>query len=267
MKTSLELLYAGRAQCEAGHSFGPAIRPHYLLHFILEGRGRYQTAQKTYHLQKGQAFLIKPGESTYYAADRREPWRYCWIGIGGSSAQEIIKSCDFGSEGYIYEGIQENEIDRLADRIVDLFQDYEKNELEILGDLYHLFARFRKKEKVILVNAEQKYLEKAYEYIRNNYSYPVKISGIARYIGIDRSYLYKLMMEELHMAPQQYLIEYRLNQAKEMLKNQEMTVTEIAYSCGFKDAPAFCRHFKKRNGMTPKEYRKKENLSVSGRFP
>lgn len=106
------------------------------------------------------------------------------------------------------------------------------------------------------MNTEQQYLEKAYEYIRNNYSYPVKISGIARYIGIDRSYLYKLMMEELQMAPQQYLIEYRLNRAKEMLKNDQMTVTEIAYSCGFKDAPSFCRHFKKRNGITPKQYRR-----------
>ena len=261
MKTFLELLYAGKEQCEPGHAFGPAVRPHYLLHFILEGRGKYQTAQGTFHLRKGQAFLIKPGEITYYPAERREPWRYCWIGIGGSSAQEIIESCDFGSEGYIYEGTQENEIEKFAERIVDLFQDYEQNELEILGDLYHLFARFRKKEKSAQTNTEQQYLEKAYEYIRNNYSYPVKISGIARYIGIDRSYLYKLMMEELQMAPQQYLIEYRLNRAKEMLKNDQMTVTEIAYSCGFKDAPSFCRHFKKRNGITPKQYRKNGNKS------
>ena len=83
MNTSLEIYFCGREQCAAGHSFGPAVRPHYLIHFILSGKGRYHVNGDAYHLQAGDAFLIYPGETTVYEADEKNPWEYAWIGFGG----------------------------------------------------------------------------------------------------------------------------------------------------------------------------------------
>ena len=56
------------------HSFGPAVRPHYLIHFILNGKGIFQKGDKTYHLETGQGFFIEPDELTFYQADAKEPW-------------------------------------------------------------------------------------------------------------------------------------------------------------------------------------------------
>ena len=48
------------------HSFGPAIRQDYVLHVVMEGKGTYHVKEQQYQLQKGDLFLIRPGDSTFY---------------------------------------------------------------------------------------------------------------------------------------------------------------------------------------------------------
>ena len=84
-----------------------------------------------------------------------------------------------------------------------------------------------------------------------------RIQDIADYIGVDRTYLYKIFMREAQISPKQYLLQYRIRAAAKLLQTQDYTVTEIAYSCGFRDSAAFCYHFRQQIGMTPRQYREK----------
>ena len=63
------LCFCGYAKCEPLHSFGPAVRPNYLMHIITEGRGKYSVDGKQYELKAGQGFLIEPEVQTFYQAD------------------------------------------------------------------------------------------------------------------------------------------------------------------------------------------------------
>ena len=67
------LYYCGREQCKPSHTFGPAIRPHYLFHYILQGKGKYYVNGSTYKLKAGEGFLITPGVTTVYSADKISP--------------------------------------------------------------------------------------------------------------------------------------------------------------------------------------------------
>ena len=64
----LTVYFCGSENCPPRHAYGPAVRPHYLLHVILKGRGIYQYKGQTYALSAGDAFLIPPAEVTYYQA-------------------------------------------------------------------------------------------------------------------------------------------------------------------------------------------------------
>ena len=97
--------------------------------------------------------------------------------------------------------------------------------------------------------------KKAKEYMDNNYSYHIRISDIASFVGIDRTYLYRIFMEQEHISPKQYLFQLRIRTAVSMLSDSRYTITEIAYSCGFQDASAFCNYFKKAMGVTPRQFR------------
>ena len=76
----LYLCLCGYSKCAPLHSFGPAVRPHYVLHYIMEGKGRYYAGGTRFDLQAGQGFLIEPDVQTFYQADEKDPWTYLWIG-------------------------------------------------------------------------------------------------------------------------------------------------------------------------------------------
>ena len=58
------LSYSGYAQCGPLHCYGPASRPHYLIHFVVKGKGMYQASGQKHYLTAGQGFLIEPGTQT-----------------------------------------------------------------------------------------------------------------------------------------------------------------------------------------------------------
>lgn len=89
------------------------------------------------------------------------------------------------------------------------------------------------------------YLQQALDYLQHNYAYVIKIQDVARYVGIDRTYLYKLFTRELGISPQQYLIRLRLSMAKRLLASTDLRITEISNSCGFADSASFCHHFRR----------------------
>ena len=95
--TSLRIYYCGREQCAPGHFWGPAIRPHYLLHVVLHGKGEFFYQEKKYELSAGDAFLIEPMQTHYYQADKEDPWEYAWVGFDGSCVEEVLSSTIFQS--------------------------------------------------------------------------------------------------------------------------------------------------------------------------
>ena len=116
--------------------------------------------------------------------------------------------------------------------------------------------RHAKKPSESRTDISNLYFQKATEYIRNNYAYPIQISDVAHYVGIDRSYLYRIFMEHENTSPKQYLLKHRLQMATQLLCSSSCTITEAALSCGFRDAPSFCNYFRQGTGYTPKEFRK-----------
>ena len=72
---SLYVNCCGCSQTEALHSFGPASKPHYLIHYVLSGKGHFRFHDKEYRLEAGYGFLIQPNELAFYQADAKDPWR------------------------------------------------------------------------------------------------------------------------------------------------------------------------------------------------
>ena len=81
----------GVEACAPGHSFGPAGREYFLLHYVVRGKGIFRRGKREYTLQAGEIFVIRPGEVTYYEADMRDPWEYMWVAFDGFDVLEILR--------------------------------------------------------------------------------------------------------------------------------------------------------------------------------
>ena len=251
---SLRIYYCGHEVCEPGHAFGPATRSHYLMHFIIKGKGYYQVGNDTLTIMENEAFLIKPNELTFYKADWEQPWEYVWVAFDGVEAERLLEEYKSSKEQYIYRWEEQNEVKDYLMKILNIYMKSGYNKDELLGWFYLFFSKMVKEDKEELP-ADLDYFQKVERYIRHNYGYNVNITDIAKYIGIDRTYLFKIFKKYTAKSPKQYLTVYRISAAKDMLNNTSLSIAEIALSCGFHDSSVFCKNFIKEAGTSPLKYR------------
>ena len=99
------------------------------------------------------------------------------------------------------------------------------------------------------------------EYIKNNYWDGIHIYDIAKYLCIDRSYLYLLFHKYLKQSPQDYLATFRLTKASELLSTTTLSIESISNSCCYGDPATFSKAFKRWKSMSPSKYRKQKRAS------
>ena len=100
------------------------------------------------------------------------------------------------------------------------------------------------------------YVNTAIEYIREHYSH-AKVSEIASFIGISRYYLTHIFKENLHVSPQEYLLNYRMEQVNRLLRTTNLSIQQVAEQVGYENPLTFSRTFKNKYGESPRIYRER----------
>lgn len=250
----LTVCQSGWQKCSGKHSFGPAVRDHYVIHYIIEGKGTYYVNGKEYPLRAGDGFLITPGQSTTYAADESDPWEYYWVGFRGVDVVRLLHLCGMDEEHPIFTYRKDDRVHRHLSDLYFASKQYESREYAMVGYLYLFFSCL-----IPLQSAKNKprevYLNRSIRYIQENTAYPITVEDIANQVGVERSYLYRIFMEELHCSVHDYVMHCKIERAKEMMSQNQFTLAEIACSLGFSDSSHFSKTFKKIVGESPSRYR------------
>lgn len=97
-------------------------------------------------------------------------------------------------------------------------------------------------------------IDQIINYIHENYNKPVTNNDIGSHFNFHPVYINRLMIKHTGTSLHQYLINYRISIAINLLQNSGKSVTEIAYNVGFKDINYFSKYFKKTVGLSPKNY-------------
>lgn len=260
-KNSLDLYlgYCGMEKCLPSHSYGPAVRNNYLIHYIIDGEGTYYVNGQSYRLRKNQGFLICPNTLTYYKASKDNPWTYMWIAFNGIKAKKYLNYANLNEDNLIFEYTEDDSLEIYINRMFELNRMNYSNELEIQGLLYLFLSKLamsKNENSLKRNNISDFYVEKAIEFMQNNYLNPnLKITDVANFVGLNRSYLTHLFKKSLKLSPQEFLLNYRINEATSLLKNTNLSVGTISKSIGYNDQLTFSKIFKKVKGISPKTYR------------
>lgn len=100
-------------------------------------------------------------------------------------------------------------------------------------------------------------LSEVVEYMHAHYSENISSDDIAKVVGLSVSQLNRKFKSTMNSSPINYLLKVRIEKAIERLLKTDETITEIAFACGFNNQTYFNRQFKKINGLSPRDYRKK----------
>lgn len=255
----LSVYNTGYEQCTKSHSWGPALRDHYLIHLVESGKGTFTYNKTTYTLKAGDLFFVAPARMASYQADPREPWSYTWVGFNGTDARRLMNMTGFSEESPVIHTDAPEAASHLLRRIAECSGPSAADDAAMAGHLYLFLAHLmRINGQRTALTPHQAYVANALRFIQYNYASDIGVNDIARYVGISRSQLYRAFLQDFGVSPHTYLQKYRINEACSLLRDPNLSIAEVAGSVGFNDPLYFSRVFKNIKQHTPSDYQKRK---------
>lgn len=240
------------------HHYGPGARSGFMVHFVLSGKGTFVSHGVKYHLTTGDMFCCIPGYTVDMLADNYDPWTLKWVRFTGKFAAELMDSVSLSARNPVSDLSHAASTKAVMDEIFETSHQGNVSELAYADLLIKLIATLQDnfpKGDTIASDEKQQLFQQAVQFMRNNYDTPISISDVVSFIGIDRSYLYKLFQAYMQTSPKDYLDGLRTHRAMEMLKKTSASIKVVAISCGYANYLQFTRSFQKRVGVSPSIYR------------
>ena len=253
--SSLSVVNFGEEMCRSRHGYGPAMRIHYLMHYVKSGMGILSAGGKTWKVCAGEAFLIYPGEITTYQADEKQPWHYAWVGFSGKGEEELVRLCGFSRGNRVVRTAREDDVWQAMMQLIRDASELRLGRLAALGGLYRIASLLAPLRDETVIPDHTRHYEKALWFMQGAYSRPVKVQEIADFVGLSRSQLFRIFEKSCGQSPKQVLQEMRLQQVRMLLQDTALTVEQIALATGFHSAGHLGAAFREKYGLSPREYR------------
>ena len=229
----------GHENCAPLHDFGPAVRTHWLLHFVVSGFGKFTREGVTYDIGPGEIFVIPPYIETYYQADKKQPWKYIWIGFTTEEIPEV----------FLQPVISCPNVGNIFHEMLSCSKLENGRSAYLSSCLWKLVSLLSEQGK-----STSNYVDMALNYMNSEYASGITIQQVADSIGINRKYFCSLFSKQVGISPSEYLIHLRLNKAAELMTTYNQSPTIAAMSVGYNDIYHFSKIFKKHFGVSPREY-------------
>lgn len=243
---------------------------------VLSGTGEHLIECQSYNLRRGDVFVIKGDVKHGFRNNNKlhiinlmyDP---CMI-FGEDEELQLVDGFEYlfivqpewiSDTSYPYHIFLGDDtvkvVEQLADFLIDQLKDAEgqyyipvkygfKTLISYIANNYNSKVRISEKTKI---------LANAIKYIRQNIGSPLKISDIARCVGLSSRQLERIFNEEYGMSPMEYYLEIRLKHARTLLMNTEKPISLVAEESGFGDASYFARVCKKRFHLSPGQLRER----------
>ena len=132
---------------------------------------------------------------------------------------------------------------------------YARYHIRVKNDIYIQNKLAEYKRKFSLEQQDKQFLDNVQQIIADNLTNSdFEIEIIAQQMGMSRSAFFKKVKAITGVSPNDLVKNYKLNQAVELLKHSDMSITDVAYRCGFNDVGYFGKCFRKKYGMSPREF-------------
>ena len=230
----------------------------YQLIYISSGHGVFESAQtEKIKIEGGQVILLFPGIWHRYKPNRASGWHENWVSFTGDAARRIMVEYFTPAKPIIQLG-HVHELINLISSTAELLQKADEG--------YQHRATARVMEALAIIeprrpmpdNRESAYaakIQKARVYLTENFEQVIDMYALAKHHGISYSLFRRLFKTHTGRAPQKYLIDIRIDKARELLRHTDLSVSEIAQKTGFSSIYFFSRLFKRWEGRCPVGYR------------
>ena len=223
-----------------------------VVEYVTDGEGYISLGDKTHHIGKDTVYFLPPNERHSYSADKDNPYTKIFMNVSGSLCEHLIHV--YGLSGnYIFDG---KGLKPVFEKIVATIQsDMSDNEMQFI--LQGLFTEIISRLSVEL--DKNKYSDEALKlkkYLDSNPHRLVSAKELSKTIFRSQDYCQKLFYREFGITPYAYQLEQKMQTAKSLLTDTNMSIGEIAKKIGYTDIHYFSNLFLRKCNCRPSDYRK-----------
>ena len=249
---------------ESAFVYSPKIFKNKITNRVRTGMIFVAEGEYCYHFGQGESFVAKAGDMVYlppapypyeYRVNEHFPTRTYQIELALEDGK-TGKPFAFSKHPVLIDTKGAEGLESIFDSVVkavtrdDAFAHFDA--YEKLYGLLKLCVESAAKEGLSLSRSK---IAPALDYLQAHYSEKIEIATLARLCSMSESQLRRIFAKEVGKSPVQYKNGLQLNHACFLLKNKELSITEIAAISGFGDTYAFSHFFTKEKGMSPSRYR------------
>lgn len=233
---------------------------YFILEYIVSGKGYLKVDGKLHTLHANDVYLLEPGSSHEYYADKDDPFKKYWINFKSDVFFHILHEYDL-NQIYVF---HDTDISEEMTKIFELEKISLYNDQIYKQASNYLFTIFMKLAEKNQIKAEgsviaQQILAELDKAIDSS----ISIDEICDTLFISRSKLIREFKKHYNITPHAYLVNRKIAFSKMLLQNSAHSIKSISNHLGFADEHYFSNIFKQKTGMTPSEYRKsRTNLTT-----
>ncbi len=249
-KTYNYVQWAGHFVCNPDFYISRRNMDSILLIYTLNGKGHLRYCGDEYTLEPGSIALVNCRNFNEYYPENSE-WEFLFIHFYGLNCNNFFDHLFSSNSGAVFEktsGIKEL-IKSCIDACSTKTADFEIKTSKYLNDIFYTLI-------LNIQNEENNKIDTVCEYIDKNYDKNISVKQLTELSGYSRSYFSTLFKKITGTTLQEYLLCHRLNKAKNLLTETDFSVEEIAVKTGFSDTGSFIRAFKRKEAVTPFQYKK-----------
>lgn len=224
----------------------------FLVLYTISGAGRLSYNNREYVLNPGDSVLIDCNRFHRYAADSGGQWEFQWLHFNGINAGAVESATENGVR------YADPEIKRILDTLFTISREQPQNhdilsslQLHALVSQFMLLSRRSgdtgKEPPALVINA--------ISIIEENYATKITLDDICKKLNISKFYFCRLFHQNMQCSPYEYLLNYRITQAKRLLRTTDCSMETIAEKVGFSTSSHFIKTFVQREKVTPYKFR------------
>lgn len=229
--------------------------PLHQLIFSRKGSGILYTPRGKFQIKEGDYFYLKPNEEHRYESVSKR-WSTDWL-LFKCRYSDMLDVLDL-TESKVSHYYKHIEIENLYYDIVSILQKDEiSTALSSSAKLYELLVLLKDDNRNKKMSSEgiEKLLEPVIDYIDHHFELAITLESLANLIDITPQHLCKIFKEYYKLRPFEYVTKKRIQMAKKMLLETDLSIKEIAFNVGYSDNSYFGALFKKHEKTTATVYR------------
>ena len=230
----------------------------YILFYTFRGAGLIEQDGNHVVLETGQALLLNCRTAqSYCTAPGQSCWHHYWVHLDGAgvAAMEPLLLPDKKLTPVQLTGVRMQELFELVLEQMELGTVDSMVQTGLaLHEMLALCAQSLFAQAEMTTNRQL--ILQAAETLRKNYRQELSLADLLSSAHMSKSYFLRLFRRYMGTTPYNYLVNFRITQAKELLVLTDHSISEIAQEAGFGDASNFSTRFAKATGQSPMQYRK-----------